>query len=192
MKAEKTELESHERDLFRRAQRGDRAAFRDIYELYRDRVFRLVFYSLNERALAEDVSQTVFLKIYRALASFRFEAEPATWIYRIALNECMNQNRRHSPKHVPIESILGSGEEIDCEAPPDDRQARGEIQRVIQRTVIDLPPKLRSVVILKYVEGLSYDEMSRVLECPPGTIASRLNRALAELEARLRPLRRLL
>lgn len=189
---ENTQLENDEREIFRRAQGGDRAAFREIYQLYRDRVFRLVFYSLNERALAEDVLQAVFLKIYRGLASFRFESAPATWIYRIALNECMNQNRRHRPEHVPIESILGSGEEIAYDAPPDDQHARSELQRIVEQTVSDLPSKLRSVVVLRYVQGLSYDEIAAVLGCAPGTVASRLSRALTELETRLRPLRRLL
>lgn len=184
--------ESEDRELVARAQRGDRAAFREIYERYRDSVYRLVFYSLNERMLVEDTLQTVFLKIHRGLPTFRFEASLATWIYRIALNECLNQNRRHNPDHVPIESILGSGEEIGSEDPPDHQHARSELQRIVQQTVMDLPLKLRSVVVLKYIEGLSYDEIAAVLGCAPGTVASRLSRALARMESRLQPLRGLL
>lgn len=184
--------ESDERELVARARRGDRIAFRQIYEQYRDRVYRLIFYSLNERLLAEDILQTVFLKVYRALPGFRFESSLATWIYRIALNECMNQNRRRSPEHVPIESILGSGDDIDTALAPDDIQARSELQRIVQQTIFDLPPKLRSVVILKYLEELSYEEIAQVLECASGTVASRLNRALAEMELKLQPLRRIL
>lgn len=185
-------MESDERELVAGVRGGDRAAFREIYERYRDRVYRLIFYSLNERLLAEDILQTVFLKIYRSLPGFRFESSLSTWIYRIALNECMNQNRRRNPEHVPIESILGSGEDIDTALAPDDQHARNELQRIVQQTVFDLPPKLRSVVVLKYLEELSYDQIAEVLECAPGTVASRLNRALAEMESRLQPLRRLL
>lgn len=190
--ARQDHLESDERELVALARSGDRVAFHEIYDRYRDRVYRLVFYSLNERLLAEDILQTVFLKIYRGLPYFRMQSSLATWIYRIALNECMNQNRRRNPEHIPLESILGSGEDINTEPAPDDAHARNELQLIVQQTVFDLSPKLRSVVVLKYLEELSYDEIAQVLECSTGTVASRLNRALAEMESRLQPIRRLL
>jgi len=190
--ARQDHLESDERELVALARSGDRIAFREIYDRYRDRAYHLIFYSLNERLLAEDILQTVFLKIYRGLPDFRGESSLATWIYRIALNECLNQNRRRSPEHIPLESILGSGEDINTALAPDDAHARNELQRIVQQTVFDLPPKLRSVVVLKYIEELSYDEIAQVLECSTGTVASRLNRALTEMESRLQPLRRLL
>lgn len=183
---------TEERDLIAAAQRGDRAAFKAIYENHRDRVYNLVFYCLKDGRLIEDVLQNIFLKVYRGLPGFRFEANLATWIYRVTINECQNQNRRSNARHVPFETILGSGEEIDLSSTPDDCHARNERREIVQRAVLQLSPKLRAVVVLKYLEGLSYDEIAETLECAPGTVASRLNRALEELESRLHPLKQVL
>lgn len=192
MKSHERYSDIEERELVIAAQRGDRAAFKEIYDRFRDRVYNLAFYSLGESLAAEDVLQIVFMKIHRGLPDFRFESQLATWIYRIALNQCLNENRRRVAQHVPLESLLGSGDEIDVSSLPDDKQAHNERREIIRQAVMELSPKLRSVIALKYLEGLSYDEMAQVLECSPGTVASRLNRALAQMEARLRPLRRLL
>jgi RNA polymerase sigma-70 factor (ECF subfamily) len=187
-----TQLDSRERELITKAQRGDRAAFKAIYDRYRDRVYNLIFYSMGEELASEDILQIVFIKIYRGLPGFRFEANLATWIYRITLNECLNQQQRRGAQYVPFEAILGSNDEFDSAAPPDLEHADKERREIIHRAMMELSPKLRDVVALKYLEGLSYEEIAAVLECAPGTVASRLSRALEQLEARLRPLRRLL
>src|SRR5712691_10568451 len=192
MKAEESQTDSQERDTIVAAQQGDRAAFKALYDRYRDRVYNLIFYSIGDDLGAEDLLQTVFVKIYRGLPGFRFEASFATWIYRITLNECLNQQRRRGAQHIPFEALLGSDEEIDTGAAADLEHAEAERRQIVHRAVMELSPKLRAVVALKYLEGLSYEEIASVLECSPGTVASRLNRALSELEARLRPLRRLL
>ena len=192
MAFQQTYSNTEERDLIAAAQQGDRAAFKVIYENHRDRVYNLVFYCLKDERLIEDVLQNVFLKVYRGLPGFRFEANLATWIYRVTINECQNQNRRGNARHVPIETILGSGEEVDPSSTPDDWHARNERREIVQRAVLQLSPKLRAVVVLKYLEGLSYDEIAETLECAPGTVASRLNRALEELESRLHPLKQVL
>ena len=192
MAVQQTYSNTEERDLIAAAQQGDRAAFKAIYENHRDRVYNLVFYCLKDVRLIEDVLQNIFLKVYRGLPRFRFEANLATWIYRVTINECQNQNRRSNARHVPIETILGSGDEIDMSSTPDDWHARNERSEIVQRAVLQLSPKLRAVVVLKYLEGLSYDEIAEALECAPGTVASRLNRALEDLESRLSPLKQVL
>lgn len=184
--------DNEERELVDAAKRDDRDAFKALYDRYRDRVYNLAFYSLGEALWAEDVLQIVFLKVFRGLTGFRFESEFATWIYRITFNECRNQRRRRGARHVPIEEILGGAEESDSRELPDAEQLERERRQIIQRALMDISPKLRAVVVLKYIDGLSYDEIARVLGCAPGTVASRLNRALSDLEARLHPLRRLL
>jgi len=181
-----------ERGLVEAVQAGDRAAFKEIYEQYQERIYNLIFYSIGDRAAAQDVLQTVFLKVYRGLAGFRFESRLATWIYRIAMNECQNQNRRHSYEHVPFEAILGTGEELDANEPPDELHLTEERRQVVGDALLTLGPNLRIVVVLRYVDGLSYQEIAAVLDCSLGTVASRLSRALVQLEERLRPLRRLL
>jgi RNA polymerase sigma-70 factor (ECF subfamily) len=181
-----------EQELILAAQAGDRAAQKSIYKLYRDRVHNLVFYTLGDRLFAEDVAQAIFLKIFRALPAFRSESSLSTWIYRIALNECLNQNRRSGAQYVPLDAIMGSGDEIDGGYLPDFEHERNQRQKIIQQAVMELSPKLRTVVVLKYLEGLSYEEMAQVLNCSPGTVASRLSRALSRLESRLRPFKRVL
>jgi RNA polymerase sigma-70 factor (ECF subfamily) len=192
MKVRKVQPDFDERPTVIAAQQGDREAFRSLYERYRDRVYNIIFYSIGDEMRAEDVLQIVFVKIYRGLPSFRFEASLSTWIYRIALNECLNQQRRRGAQHVPFEALLGSDEEFDAGATADRKHAENERREIIHRAVMELSPKLRAVVALKYVDGLSYEEMASVLGCSAGTVASRLNRALTVLEMRLRPLRRIL
>lgn len=181
-----------ERDLVVAAQLGDRAAFKAIYETHQERVHNITYYLLNDSHLVEDVVQTVFLKIIRGLPGFRFEANLSTWIYQIAINECQNQNRQRRMKQVSFESLLGSGDEVDDLSIPENRHVLNERQAIIRQAVLELSPKLRAVVILKYLEGLSYDEIATVLNCAAGTVASRLNRALSRLEKQLRPLKRIL
>ena len=184
--------EQDERALVLAAQRGDRTALRALYEAYRDRLNSLIFYTLGDAVWAEDVLQIVFIKIYKGLPGFRFQSSLMTWMYRIALNECLNQQQRRGAAHVPFEEILGSGDELDRAALPDLAHADRERREIITQAVMELSPKLRAVVVLKYVEGLSYDEMAQVLDCSAGTVASRLSRALRQLEARLRPFKRVL
>ena len=192
MKVRESQPDFEERATIIAVQQGDRDAFKALYERYRDRVYNIIFYSIGDELRAEDVLQIVFVKIYRGLANFRFEASLATWIYRITFNECLNQQRRRGAQHIPFEALLGSDEELDTGAAADLQHAEGERREIVHRAVMELSPKLRAVVALKYLDGLSYEEIASVLECSPGTVASRLNRALSELEARLRPLRRLL
>ena len=166
------------------AQRGDERAFREIYRTYRDPIWALVVSLVGDPLQAQDVVQNVFFKAFRGLGGFRFRSTLFTWIFRIARNECRNHLRKKAVTCVPLEDILGSRYEADGNRVSGRAQARSD---VLRNAVQQLPFKMREVVVLKYQEDLSYDEMSRILGCPAGTVASRLNRALAELEARLRP-----
>jgi RNA polymerase sigma-70 factor (ECF subfamily) len=181
-----------ERRLVLAGKRGDPRAFRELYDLYRERILALIAWQLGDPQQAQDVLQTVFLKAFQGLGSFRFQSSLFTWIYRIAHNECQNYRRRRGVPHIPLESILGSNDEIDMHPSSNGLERHKERQAIVQNAVMQLPLKMREVVVLKYLEGLSYEEMSRALGCAPGTVASRLNRALAELEERLRPFRRFL
>ena len=166
------------------ARRGDVEAFRELYRAYRDPVWTLVVSLVGDSSQAQDVMQNVFFKAFRGLGGFRFQSGLFTWIYRIAHNECRNHLRKRDVPHIPLEAIVGSREEIEGTRVSDREEMR---KAALRSAVKHLPFKMREVVILKYQEDLSYTEMSRVLGCPPGTVASRLNRALAELEMRLRP-----
>jgi RNA polymerase sigma-70 factor (ECF subfamily) len=166
------------------ARRGDEEACREIYRAYREPVWSLVVSLLGDVPQAQDVLQTVFFKAFRGLPGFRFRSALFTWLYRIARNECRNQMRRRRPATVPLDVIVGSRYEA-CEGGlPAEPSVR---QEALRKAVRQLPLKMREVIVLKYQQDLTYEEMSRILGCPSGTVASRLNRALLELEARLRP-----
>jgi RNA polymerase sigma-70 factor (ECF subfamily) len=181
--------DEQERSLAMAAQRGDSGAFRELYDAYRVRIWTMVLYSIGDSLQAQDLLQSIFFKVYRGLGSFRHQSSLFTWIYQIARNECRNYQRRRRVLQVPLEAILGSREEIDQKPISSNYEVRSVI---LQNAVKQLAFKMRDVVVLKYLEGLSYEEISHVLGCSPGTVASRLNRALAELEERLRPFRRFL
>jgi RNA polymerase sigma-70 factor, ECF subfamily len=172
-----------ERSIVLAARRGDAEAFRELYRAYRDPVWTLVISLVGDPSQAQDVMQNVFFKAFRGLGGFRFQSGLFTWIYRIAHNECRNHLRKRNSPYVPLEAIRGGGDEIDKARVSDMEEAR---RIAIRDAVRQLPFKMREVIILKYQEGLSYKEMSRILGCAPGTVASRLNRALVELEYRLR------
>lgn len=177
--------EDREGLLVASARNGDEAALREIYRTYREPVWALAVSLMGDPLQAQDVVQVVFFKVFRGLAGFRRRSSLYTWITRIARNECRSCLRRRQAPAVPLEAILGSRFEADGDRDSADRQARADLLR---DAVGRLPFKLREVVVLKYQEDLSYEEIGTILRCPPGTVASRLNRALAELEARLRPL----
>jgi RNA polymerase sigma-70 factor (ECF subfamily) len=179
-----------ERELVLAAQKGDIAAFKQLYEVYRDSTYNLIFHLLGNAALSEDVLQTVFIKAFQALPSFRFEAKFVSWLYRIAINECHTQQRRQAA-YVPLETILGTGKELETST-QDFYHLQGQKQEIIQNALLELSPNLREVVVLKYLDGFSYEEISVVLQCSTGTVASRLNRALTQLEKYLQPLKKFL
>ena len=176
--------EDRETALVLAARRGDEDAYREIYRAYREPVWNVIISLVGDAPQAQDILQNVFFKAFRGLAGFRFRSSLYTWIYRIARNECRNHLRRHRPPTVPLDAILGSRYEADETGRAGESGNRRELLR---NAVLQLPFKMREVIVLKYQEDLSYEEMSRVLGCPSGTVASRLNRALLELEARLRP-----
>jgi RNA polymerase sigma factor (sigma-70 family) len=176
-----------DRNLVLAVQRGDSGAAHELYRRYRKQVYNLVVYSIGDSLHAQDLLQTVFLKVFRGLPTFRFRSSLATWIYRITHNECQDHHRRRAPMWVPLEAILGSPDEIDTQPLSDQKHALRERGAIVRQAVMQLSFKMREVVVLRYVEGLSYEEIGRVLRCAPGTVASRLSRALIELEERLRP-----
>ena len=178
-----------ERSLVEAAQSGEAEAIRSLYDAYRDRVWKILLYMLGDPLQVQDVFQSVFFKFFRGLSGFRFQSSLLTWLYRIARNECLNHRRRLRVPCVPLEEILGSRDEIDSR-PEADAGIRWERERVLRQAVRQLPPKMREVIILKYVEELSYEEIGQALDCAAGTVASRLSRALAELGERLEPFRK--
>jgi RNA polymerase sigma-70 factor (ECF subfamily) len=169
-------------------QQGDREAFRLLFEAYKDRVFSVAVYSFHgDRTAAADVTQQIFLKLMTSIGQFRGESQFSTWLHRLVVNTCIDEQRRRK-HHLGFSEAVGlrpTGEP----KPPERRYERKELADSVKSAISELKPKFRMPVLLKYVEGLSYEEIADALGCSKGTVASRLNRGHKELARRLAHLR---
>jgi RNA polymerase sigma-70 factor (ECF subfamily) len=181
-------------ELVRAAQSGDRAAFDRLVERHQDRTYALVLRILGDRERALDTTQDVFVKAYTALKSFRGEAAFSTWIYRIALNQArseLRQKQSHGPKVV---HLYGRREDDDMRAEevpdrtyePTRMIGQQETAEMIQSVLRTLDPEDRELIVLRDVQGLGYDQISRIVERPLGTVKSTLHRARLKFVERYR------
>src|SRR5207245_11566558 len=169
--------------LVDRLRAGDPRAFEELVIAYQHRVFGVALRMLGNRAEAEEIAQEVFLRAYRAIGAFRGEARLGTWLYGIASRLCLN--RLASP-----DRRLARGDEAlaDVAAPtPDAASAaeRAELDAALRAAIAGLPEERRLVLVLRDVEGLSYEEIAETLAIDPGTVRSRLHRARLQLEEKL-------
>jgi RNA polymerase sigma-70 factor (ECF subfamily) len=187
--------------LIEACQRGDREAFRELFEAHKDRVWTVALRFTGDESAARDVTQQVFLKLFTSIAGFRQESNFKTWLYRLVANECMDEFRKRR-RLIPLDffrSVSGDERDEDCgviemkewrqEPLQEERLARLEISEAVLAALAQLKPKLRMAIVLKYFEDLSYGQMADALGCSTGTVASRLNRghkALAQKLAHLR------
>lgn len=170
---------------------GDRDAFRLLFERHKDRVYSVALYFFGgDEALAGDVTQQVFLKLFTRISQYQGEAEFTTWLYRMTTNVCIDEQRkRRRFLQFGDDGDGGGAGEIFENCSMDEALARGELSRSVGRAVATLKPKLRVVMLLKYFEELSYEEIASVLGCSKGTVASRLNRGHKILARKLGHLR---
>lgn len=152
------------------------AAFGELYDRYRDRVFSIAYRMLGTTSDAMDVAQESFSLLFRKLSSFRFDSKFSTWLFRLVVNCCVDHRRREASR--PASSL--SENSVDTETESGDPVAAAESSELedhVQESLQRLSPKLRAVLILRYIEGQSYDELSQSLEISLGTVKSRLARA---------------
>ncbi|HXM33841.1 MAG TPA: sigma-70 family RNA polymerase sigma factor [Pyrinomonadaceae bacterium] len=167
---------------------GDREAFRLLFEAYRDRVFSIAVYSFRgDEAAASDITQQVFLKLMTTIGQFRGDAEFTTWLYRLVVNACTDEQRRRR-RFFPLGESMAMTRVAD-RRPQEKHYARVELAESVKVAISELKPKFRQPILLKYIEGLSYGEIAKVLGCSMGTVASRLNRGHKTLAKRLAHLR---
>jgi RNA polymerase sigma-70 factor (ECF subfamily) len=173
-------------------QQGDREAFRLLFETHKDKVYSIALYFFGgDGALAADITQQVFLKLFTRISQFRHQAEFTTWLYRLTTNTCIDEQRkrrRFSPlsETLPATGAPGGGASIPA---AEARFMRLEVADSVRDAIASLKPKLRIAILLKYFEELSYEEIADVLNCSKGTVASRLNRGHRILAQRLGHLR---
>jgi RNA polymerase sigma-70 factor, ECF subfamily len=184
-----------ESELVTELQAGSETAFGFLVTHYHAPVFNLILGMLGDPSDAADGTQEVFLKAFKGIRSFRQGSSLKTWLYRIAIREALNHRRwfkRHLQKNVSIDAEPEEGQarfEIeDMNATPFDQLASREIQAVVQDALSQIPDVFRSAVILRDLEGLSYEEVAEVLECSVGTVKSRILRGRRALKDLLDPL----
>lgn len=180
-------VESDDCELIQSCKRGDPDAFRLLFEARKDQVYSIAFRFAGNEAVALDIAQETFLKLLSAIGDFRGEASFDSWLYRLVVNCCIDHQRRGRRLVNAVEGLLdyllvSSGSTLED-------LLRNEIEENVQMAISKLPEDQRLVIVLRYTEGLSYDEIAQILACSPGTVASRLNRAHKVLGRRLSHLR---
>jgi RNA polymerase sigma-70 factor (ECF subfamily) len=167
---------------------GREEDFRTLFEAYKDRVFSLAFHFTGDTPLALDITQEVFLKVLSGIGEFRGQSQFTTWLYRIAVNVCMDEFRRRR-RFVPL-AQASNRYFTSLGRPQEEALVRRQVRQAVQAAVVRLKPKLRFAVILRYVDGLSYEEIAAALGCSPSAVAARLNRSHRILARQLATLRR--
>ena len=177
-----------------RVQRGDNTAFDLLVRKYQHKVAKLVGRYVRDHAEAEDVTQEAFIKAYRALRGFRGDSAFYTWLYRIAVNTAKNylESRGRRPVSLDLEleglEMLDDSESLREQATPERQLLTGEIATTIQQVLDLLPADLRMAITLREIEGLSYEGIAEIMDCPIGTVRSRIFRAREAVDKELKPL----
>ncbi len=185
---------SVDQELVVRVQKGDKAAFDLLVRKYQHRIAKLVSRYVADRSEVEDVTQEAFIKAYRAIGGFRGESAFYTWLYRIAINTAKNylvsQGRRPPASDMETEEaeLIEAGSNLRDVTTPERHLLADEIARTVERAIDSLPEDLRTAITLRELEGLSYDEIAAVMDCPIGTVRSRIFRAREAIDLELRPL----
>lgn len=175
--------ETTDAQLVRRVQKGDKGAFDVLVLKYQHKIVNLVLRYVRDQDQAMDIAQEAFLKAYRALPRFRGDSAFYTWLYRIAVNTAKNHLAAQRRRPLDIELDLQDSEQYDLHAKlketdtPEGLTLSQELNETVQRAIAALPEDLRTAIILREIEGMSYEEIAQTMECPVGTVRSRIFRA---------------
>jgi len=184
-----------DRQLVARAQGGDKQAFNLLVEKYQRKLARLLSRFIRDPAEVEDVTQEAFIKAYRALPAFRGDSAFYTWLYRIGINTAKNYlmamgRRAPTSTEVEAEEAEGydEGEQLRDINTPESALLTSEIAETVNRTIEQLPEELRTAIQMREIEGMSYEDIAKAMDCPIGTVRSRIFRAREAIATQLRPL----
>ena len=183
-----------DQELVKQAQAGDTKAFEMLVTRYQQKVANIISRYVRDRDEVLDVAQEVFIKVYKALPRFRGDSAFYTWIYRIAINTSKNhlvaRSRRIQNSDVEPEEAerYASALEMQNFDTPEAEYARQEIETAVTKAVDELPEDLRSAIVMREVDGLSYEEIAKAMDCPIGTVRSRIFRARDAIDRALKPL----
>lgn len=186
--------DENDQQLVQRVQKGDKSAFDLLVLKYQHRVLKLVGRFVSDAAEAEDVAQEAFIKAYRALPAFRGDSAFYTWLYRIAINTAKNALVSNRRRPVDFDLDLQDPDQYERHArlkeadTPEGVLLTDEIRGVVEHALEQLPEDLRTAIVLRELEGLSYEEIAEAMDCPVGTVRSRIFRAREAIDKRLKPL----
>ncbi|UFJ40704.1 RNA polymerase sigma factor SigW [Brevibacillus humidisoli] len=185
-------MEFVEKRLTQRAKRGDRDAFAELVEIYKDKIFQLAYRMTGNRQEAEDIAQETFLRVFANLHTYDESYKFSTWIYRIATDLCIDRGRKKKPDFSLDQQVEGT-EGLDwysrlssTDKTPEENLMTQELQDTVQGALSQLSPKYRSIMILRYIEDLTLQEISAVLQLPITTIKTRIHRGREALRNKLR------
>lgn len=183
-----------DQELVARVQQGDNKAFDLLVLKYQLRLSKLVSRFLRNQSDVQDVVQEAFIKAYRALPNFRGDSAFYTWLYRIGINTAKNhlvaQSRKNPANGIDSQEAedYGASEWLKEYASPEREALTAELEKTIYQAMGDLPPDLREAITLREIEGLSYEEIAEVMDCPVGTVRSRIFRAREAIDSKLEPM----
>jgi RNA polymerase sigma-70 factor, ECF subfamily len=186
--------EQQDQELVLRVQRGDKAAFDFLVIKYQHKIIQLVNRYVKDLGEAQDLAQEAFIKAYRAIGGFRGESAFYTWLYRIAINTAKNDLVSRSRRHVDYQIDLQEAEiyenapQLQDMETPETQLLNQEILATIKKTIDGLPEEMRVAIMLCEFDGLSYEEIAQVMDCPIGTVRSRIFRAREAIDNVLTPL----
>lgn len=182
-------------ELVARVQRGDKQAFNLLVIKYQRKILRLLSRMIRDPADLEDVAQEAFIKAYRALPQFRGESAFYTWLYRIAINTARNWlssigKRPSAPNAIESEDgeTFNETDSLSDISTPESMVASREIAETVNAAIEELPEELRTAIVLREIEGMSYEDIAQTMGCPIGTVRSRIFRAREAIAQRLRPI----
>ena len=184
-----------DQQLVERAQRGDKRAFDLLVSKYQRKLARLLSRFIRDSTEVEDVTQEAFIKAYRALPTFRGDSAFYTWFYRIGINTAKNYlvalgRRPPTTTNIDSEEAEGfeDGNQLRDLNTPEDELASKQVAETVNQTLGELPEELKTAITLREIEGLSYEDIANIMNCPIGTVRSRIFRAREAIAAKLRPL----
>ena len=172
--------------------KGDQDAYAEIVEIYKDKIFQICYRILGNSHEAEDIAQEAFLRAYTNINSFNIDLKFSSWLYRIATNLCIDRIRKKKPDYYLDAEVAGTdGLTMYSQIPantrlPEEDVESLELRETIQREISRLPEKYRTVIVLKYIEELSLNEISEILDLPLGTVKTRIHRGREALRKQLR------
>jgi RNA polymerase sigma-70 factor (ECF subfamily) len=188
--------QSSDKKLVKRVQKGDKGAFDLLVLKYQHKIVNLVMRYVRDPDIALDITQEAFIKAYRALPRFRGDSAFYTWMYRIAVNTAKNHLAAQRRRPMDVELDLQDPEQYDLHAKlketdtPEGVTLSNELKETVERAIASLPEDLRTAIILRELDGMSYEEIAQTMECPVGTVRSRIFRARDAIAKKVGPLAR--